>query len=312
LTWQSAVSAQLIEQSPTQVTWQLEFALHEMLPLAPRVIEQLAPSLQSTLQESPHAPAHVDCAAQPRVQLAPQVWMETSQLAPAMQAQVVPVHTGAGLVDTPPQAFTVTASTIRIEKRDAIVIAALRLSVMISRYREPDRIRQRSRARATASGPETARRQRGADVAARSSMTKTFVRDLMSSPVEILNVGDSLDLAQHLMKAGRIRHLPVVDGEEHLIGLVTNRKLLAAWVSHGDPRHERPRDIARQIPVDMLMETHVFSIGPNASAAEAARLIETKKIGCLPVVDGGKLVGIVTEADFVRHARKLFEQQDAA
>ncbi|HEY5451002.1 MAG TPA: CBS domain-containing protein [Polyangia bacterium] len=143
-------------------------------------------------------------------------------------------------------------------------------------------------------------------------MTKTFVRDLMSSPVEILNVGDSLDLAQHLMKAGRIRHLPVVDGEEHLIGLVTNRKLLAAWVSHGDPRHERPRDIARQIPVDMLMETHVLSIGPNASAAEAARLLETKKIGCLPVVDGGKLVGIVTEADFVRHARKLFEQQDAA
>jgi len=50
----------------------------------------------------------------------------------------------------------------------------------------------------------------------------------MSSPVEILNVGDSLDLAQHLMKAGRIRHLPVVDGEERLIGLVTHRKLLAA------------------------------------------------------------------------------------
>ena len=130
----------------------------------------------------------------------------------------------------------------------------------------------------------------------------------MSSPVEILNVGDSLDLAQHLMKAGRIRHLPVVDGEERLIGLVTHRKLLAAWVNHDDPHHERPRDVARQIPVDMLMETNVVSIGPNASAAEAARLIDTKKIGCLPVVDGGKLVGIVTEADFVRYARKLFER----
>jgi len=58
----------------------------------------------------------------------------------------------------------------------------------------------------------------------------------------------------------------------------------------------------------MLMETNVVSIGPNASAAEAARLIDTKKIGCLPVVDGGKLVGIVTEADFVRYARKLFER----
>jgi len=130
LTWQSAVSAQLIEQSPAQVTWQVEFALHEMLPLAPRVIEQLAPSLQSTLQESPHAPAQVDCAAQPRVQLAPQVWVETSQLAPAMQAQVVPVHTGAGLVETPPQAFTVIPSTTTIEKRDAMAIAALHLFVI--------------------------------------------------------------------------------------------------------------------------------------------------------------------------------------
>ena len=56
-------------------------------------------------------------------------------------------------------------------------------------------------------------------------MTKTFVRDLMSSPVEILNVGDSLDLAQHLMKAGRIRHLPVVDGET-ILGIVSLRRIM--------------------------------------------------------------------------------------
>lgn len=139
-------------------------------------------------------------------------------------------------------------------------------------------------------------------------MTKTLVRDIMSSPVEFLEVGDSLDLARHLMNAGRIRHLPVVDGEQRLIGLVTHRKLLGAWVSHGDPGHERPRAIAREIPVDMLMETDVLSIGPNAPAAEAARVIETRNVGCLPVVDEKRrLVGIVTEADFVRFARKLFE-----
>ena len=44
-----------------------------------------------------------------------------------------------------------------------------------------------------------------------------LVRDVMSSPVEFLSVGDSLDLARHLMKAGHIRHLPVIDGDERLI-----------------------------------------------------------------------------------------------
>jgi CBS domain-containing membrane protein len=129
----------------------------------------------------------------------------------------------------------------------------------------------------------------------------------MSSPVEFLEIGDSLDLAQHLMKAGRIRHLPVVDGQQRLIGLVTHRKLLGAWVGHGDPAHERPREIAREIPVDMLMETTVLTTRPDTPAATAARLIEREKIGCLPVVEGGKLVGIVTEADFVRLARRLLE-----
>jgi CBS domain-containing protein len=139
-------------------------------------------------------------------------------------------------------------------------------------------------------------------------MTKTLVRDIMSSPVEFLEMGDSLDLARHLMRAGRIRHLPVVDGEQRLIGLVTHRKLLSIWASHGDPSHERPRAIAREIPVDMVMETDVVSIGANAPAAEAARLIETRKIGCLPVVtEDGVLVGIVTEADFVHFARKFFD-----
>ena len=133
------------------------------------------------------------------------------------------------------------------------------------------------------------------------------VRNIMTSPVEFLEIGDSLDLAQHLMKAGRIRHIPVVDGEQRLIGLVTHRKLLGAWIGHGDPMHERPGEVAREIPVDMLMETNVLTTTPDTPAAKAAMVIETQKIGCLPVVDKGKLVGIVTEADFVRLARKALE-----
>jgi CBS domain-containing protein len=140
----------------------------------------------------------------------------------------------------------------------------------------------------------------------------TLVSDVMSDVVEVLQAGDSLDLAERLMRAGRIRHLPVVDDEQHLVGLVTHRKILAAWVGHGHPLRENHRDVAREIPIDMLMDKDVVTIWPDAPAAEAARLIETNKIGCLPVVgEDGTLVGIVTEADFVRLAREHLERHTA-
>jgi CBS domain-containing membrane protein len=140
----------------------------------------------------------------------------------------------------------------------------------------------------------------------------TLVKDLMTSIVETLQVGDSLDLARHLMRVGHLRHLPVVDGAEHLIGLVTHRKLLSAWVSHGDPNSENARAVAAEIPVEMLMERNVLTVSPDTTAALAAALIESSQIGCLPVVDGGKLVGILTEADFVRFARKHLEAEAEA
>lgn len=136
-----------------------------------------------------------------------------------------------------------------------------------------------------------------------------LVRDIMTPVVEILQIGDSLDLATRLMKAGRIRHLPVVDGQQRLVGLITHRKLLSAWLGHGDPAHERPRDVAREIPVEMVMETDVITTWPDAPITEVAGLMETRKIGCVPVLDEGKVVGIVTEADFVKTVRRLLERR---
>ncbi len=62
----------------------------------------------------------------------------------------------------------------------------------------------------------------------------------MSKVVVVLQVGNSLERAARLMRVGRIRHLPVVDEENRVVGLVTHRNLLTAWVSHGDPNHEHP------------------------------------------------------------------------
>jgi CBS domain-containing membrane protein len=101
--------------------------------------------------------------------------------------------------------------------------------------------------------------------------------------------------------------LPVVDGEERVVGLITHRGILEAWVSHGHPDEENADIVARDVPVEMVMEKNVQTIGPQTPAADAARILETHKFGCLPVVENGKLVGILTEADFVRFARRYFE-----
>jgi CBS domain-containing membrane protein len=138
-------------------------------------------------------------------------------------------------------------------------------------------------------------------------MPTTTVREIMSSVVETLSVGDTLAVARRQLERGRIRHLPVVDGNERVIGLLTHRKILEAWVSHGHPNEERPREVAKDVPIEMLMEKNVLTISPETPAAEAAALLEGHKYGCLPVVAKGKLVGIVTEADFVRFARRYFE-----
>lgn len=138
-------------------------------------------------------------------------------------------------------------------------------------------------------------------------MPTTTVSEIMTDVVETLQIGDSLDLARHLIERARIRHLPVVDGQEHLIGLVTHRKILEAWVSHGDPAREKPGEVAREIPIEMIMEKDVLTVDPETTAAQAARLLEGYKFGCLPVIKNRKLVGLVTEADFVRFARRYFE-----
>ena len=135
-----------------------------------------------------------------------------------------------------------------------------------------------------------------------------LVRDLMSRDVVTLDADESLLLADDVMRLGRIRHLPVVEGGR-LVGLVTHRDLLRASVSSlaGLTRDEEAT-IKRAIPVREVMSKHVTTIRPDQDALEACRILLERKLGCLPVVDdGGRLVGILTEADFVSLARRFLE-----
>ena len=113
-----------------------------------------------------------------------------------------------------------------------------------------------------------------------------------------------------MLERGRIRHLPVVDGDEKLVGLLTHRQVLEAWVSHGHPDREDPALVARDVPIEMIMEKDVMTVNPQTLASRAAFLLEKHKYGCLPVVERGRLMGIITEADFVRFARHLLEREE--
>ncbi len=140
-------------------------------------------------------------------------------------------------------------------------------------------------------------------------MPITTVKDIMTEIVQTLRVGDTLAMARRQIERGGVHHLPVIDEDEHVVGLITYHRLLEAWLSHGRPNTESVAEVAGDIPVDMLMEKDVVTVEPETPAAEAARLIASNRFGSLPVTKDDKLVGIVTAGDFVRFAQRHFEAE---
>jgi CBS domain-containing membrane protein len=127
------------------------------------------------------------------------------------------------------------------------------------------------------------------------------VRDVMTADPTTLKRNDKLTLADDIMRLGRVRHLPVLDDDDKtLVGIVTQRDLfrdaLAQALGYG--KHAQ-RKILDTLAVKEVMATDVVTTGPETSLVEAARILTERKIGCLPVVENGRLVGILTEGDFV-------------
>src|SRR5262245_1840951 len=127
------------------------------------------------------------------------------------------------------------------------------------------------------------------------------VRDLMTAEVTSLGRNDVLSIAADVMRLGRIRHLPVLDEDGALVGIVSQRDLfrgaLARALGYGAHAQQK---ILGQILVKEVMTNDPVTIGPDAPLADAARLMLQRKIGCLVVVEDGRLAGILTESDFVK------------
>ncbi|MHB8420489.1 MAG: CBS domain-containing protein [Myxococcales bacterium] len=114
------------------------------------------------------------------------------------------------------------------------------------------------------------------------------IAEIMRTPVERALAGDALDEVRDRMEADDIRHVPVVDGDDRVIGMLSDRDLLRARASRPSPRL-----------VSDIMVKHVRTVAPDAPAGDAAQLMLDFKIDAVPVVAGGKLVGIVTTTDFL-------------
>jgi CBS domain-containing protein len=122
-----------------------------------------------------------------------------------------------------------------------------------------------------------------------------LVGGFMTRDLITLHQEQSLFVAEEIMTLRQIRHLPVVDDAGALVGLITHRDLLAAQYSALTRASEFPADARAKD----IMRSDVWTTTSATPAIEAALTLRDHRFGCLPVVDGGKLAGIVTEADFL-------------
>ena len=130
---------------------------------------------------------------------------------------------------------------------------------------------------------------------------KLLVEQVMTRGVVTLGRNEKLLIADDVMKLGRIRHLPIVDEDGKLAGIITQRDLflggLLRALGYGSHARQQAMD---GLAVKEAMKSEVFTTTPNTPLSEAAKLMFDLKIGCLVVVEGDALVGILTEGDFVK------------
>jgi CBS domain-containing membrane protein len=134
-----------------------------------------------------------------------------------------------------------------------------------------------------------------------------YVRDLMQREVTTLDAEENLGLADDIMRLGRIRHMPVTAGGR-LVGILSQRDLFRAAISSAlQFRAAAEREWLAKIPTREIMTSDLFTIGPDAPIREAAKLMLDKRIGCVPVVEHDKLVGLLSESDCMQYLVRLLD-----
>ena len=128
------------------------------------------------------------------------------------------------------------------------------------------------------------------------------VGQFMTTDLFTLHPGDIVDLAANVMDWERIRHIPVEDDEGRLVGIISDRLLLRLLAQGYGKRDHGPvviRDVMKPDPV---------TVGPETPTLDAMRLMQTRKVGCLPVIEKDRLVGLITERDLIDVSAQLLEE----
>ena len=135
-------------------------------------------------------------------------------------------------------------------------------------------------------------------------MSQLLTRELMTQPVITVGPMSPLREVINLMETRGVRHVAVVEPDtERLLGLISHRDVLRSQEGSlsGSPSEEQVH-MNRWIEARWVMTKEVRTVYPETPALEAALMLRSQGYGCAPVVEHGRLVGILTEADFVDYA----------
>ena len=114
------------------------------------------------------------------------------------------------------------------------------------------------------------------------------IRDIMTDDVEVCTLLDNVFEVAVKMKELNVGSIPIVDGDR-LVGMITDRDIVIRGVAEKHPPSSK---------VEAIMSDHLVTASPDMSTQEATKLMAEKQIRRLPVVDGGRLIGIVALGDF--------------
>ncbi len=134
-----------------------------------------------------------------------------------------------------------------------------------------------------------------------TGMQDTHVEDYMTTDLFTVHEEESIEFVARLMDWQKIRHVLVEDEQHRLVGLISHRTLLR----HMAERAERPEG---GVPVGDIMVEEPISVSPDRPTLEAVKLMREHEIGALPVVREDRLVGIITEQDFIQIAGNLLDE----
>jgi predicted transcriptional regulator len=129
------------------------------------------------------------------------------------------------------------------------------------------------------------------------------VEEFMTTELFTVHENEPVDLVANLMVWKQVRHIPVEDEKGILVGMVSSLDVLR------ELERRMMEGTAEPTAVSSIMTTNMVAVPPDTPTLEAIALMRRERVHCLPVVREGRLVGIVTERDFINVAARLLEQQ---